>query len=55
MMNNVIGSEILKIFQYVYVIDVVNEIETLITKYNTKKIIFLDDNATVNKQRSNKS
>ena len=33
------------------VIDVVNEIETLITKYNTKKIIFLDDNATVNKQR----
>ena len=25
MMNNVIGSEILKIFQYVYVIDVVND------------------------------
>ena len=24
MMNNVIGSEILKIFQYVYVIDVIN-------------------------------
>ena len=26
MMNNVIGSEILKIFQYVYVIDVINDI-----------------------------
>lgn len=32
-------------------IDVVNEIEMLIKKYNTKKIIFLDDNATVNKIR----
>lgn len=33
------------------VTDVVNEIEMLISKYNTKKIIFLDDNATVNKKR----
>ena len=33
------------------VTDVVNEIEMLIEKYNTKKIIFLDDNATVNKER----
>ena len=31
--------------------NVVNEIEYLISKYNTKKIIFLDDNATVNKVR----
>ena len=31
------------------VIDVVNEIEMLISKYNTKKIIFLDDNVTVSK------
>ena len=33
------------------VTDVVNEIEMLISKYNTNKIIFLDDNATVNKKR----
>lgn len=31
--------------------NVVKEIEYLIQKYNTKKIIFLDDNATVNKKR----
>lgn len=31
--------------------DVVNEIEYLINKYNTKKIIFLDDNMTVDKNR----
>ena len=31
--------------------DVVDEIESLIKKYNAKKIIFLDDNATVNKTR----
>ena len=30
---------------------VVDEIEDLIKKYNTKKIIFLDDNMTVNKER----
>lgn len=33
------------------VIDVVDEIEMLIAKYNAKKIIFLDDNAIVNKKR----
>lgn len=32
-------------------ISVVDEIELLIKKYNTKKIIFLDDNALVNKER----
>lgn len=31
--------------------NVVNEIEYLIKNYNTKKIIFLDDNATVSKER----
>lgn len=31
--------------------DVANEIEMLILKYNAKKIIFLDDNAMVNKKR----
>ena len=31
--------------------NVVNEIEYLINNYSTKKIIFLDDNATVNKKR----
>ena len=31
--------------------NVTKEIEYLIQKYNTKKIIFLDDNATVNKKR----
>ncbi len=31
--------------------NVVDEIEYLINKYNTKKIIFLDDNMTVNKER----
>lgn len=31
--------------------DVINEIEMLIEKYHAKKIIFLDDNATVNKER----
>lgn len=31
--------------------DVVAEIEMLITKYNAKKIMFLDDNATVDKKR----
>lgn len=31
--------------------NVVREIEYLIQKYNTKKIIFLDDNATANKKR----
>ena len=31
--------------------DVVDEIEYLINKYNTKKIFFLDDNMTVNKER----
>ena len=31
--------------------NVVKEIECLIQKYNTKKIIFLDDNATANKKR----
>lgn len=31
--------------------DVVKEIEMLINKYNTKQIIFLDDNATVDKKR----
>lgn len=31
--------------------NVVKEIEYLINKYNTKKIIFLDDNATINKKR----
>ncbi len=31
--------------------NVVKEIEDLVKKYNTKKIIFLDDNATANKQR----
>lgn len=31
--------------------NVVKEIEYLIQKYNTKKIIFLDDNATVNRKR----
>lgn len=31
--------------------NVVKEIEYLIQKYNTKKIIFLDDNATANKKR----
>jgi len=32
-------------------LQVVKEIEALIQKYDTKKIIFLDDNATVNKER----
>lgn len=32
-------------------LDVVDEIELLIKKYNTKKIIFLDDNALVDKER----
>ena len=32
---------------------VVDEIEYLIKKYNTKKILFLDDNMTVNKKRMN--
>ena len=32
-------------------IDVVDEIEMLVLKYNAKKIFFLDDNATVNKKR----
>ena len=31
--------------------DIVNEIELLINKYNAKKIMFLDDNATVDKNR----
>ena len=31
--------------------EVVNEIELLINKYNAKKIMFLDDNATVDKNR----
>lgn len=31
--------------------NVINEIEMLIEKYHAKKIIFLDDNATVNKER----
>lgn len=31
--------------------NVVKEIEYLISNYNTKKILFLDDNATVNKKR----
>ncbi len=32
-------------------IEIVDEIEMLIKKYNTKKIMFLDDNATVDKKR----
>ena len=31
--------------------DVVSEIEMLISKYNAKKIMFLDDNSTVDKNR----
>ena len=34
--------------------NVIKEIESLIKKYNTKKIIFLDDNATVSKNRMQK-